>query len=113
MQQWAAHLGDIGMAVPEEVRRKLYYAALPSVMLCRLAAHDAGHHLEHLSHTLGPCIKDPADQRRFPEATLVVTSSPCPMKGRHHACNGCVAGHSTGGSMNRLSACLHDSKRGH
>ena len=58
MRLGAAHLRDICMAMAELVSRKLNHAALPSVMLGRLAAHDARHHLEYLAYPFSTCRED-------------------------------------------------------
>ena len=54
------HLWDIYMAVLVQKCSQLDGATLPPVMLCRLAAHDAGGLLEDPAHTLSTCTSSSA-----------------------------------------------------
>ena len=55
LDEMLTHLWDIHMAVLVQKGSQLDGATLPPVVLCRLAAHDAGGLLENPAHTLSTC----------------------------------------------------------
>ena len=55
LDELLTHLWDIHMAVLVQKGSQLDGATLPPVVLCRLAAHDAGGLLEYPAHTLSTC----------------------------------------------------------